>query len=515
MNFDDYTDNFGRTANDNTPHTIYSGADDSSSHTQNPNQQADGVESRSNFYKRAASQANPFAKGNSKRIYNSNGSKHYEPTPYDSNRVTNKTSVKSEKRDEGMALAIILWLGSIGALIWTFLYDLSGNQQLLASTALICMGLWVGYLGQDRQRKRLGDLGTFTSILGFVSALMAASMKMNIPLSLADCISVLTLVCLICSMLSGSRIALILSACSALFGVFLHFQGQVSPYAMIAFPAIWSTQLYQASKLRSFLATLGVILVGYYWVFGFTLQFLELNILSAKYASTLIFLFGAFQYRTGKAAEDEHAPYAMIHMLMGWCVACIGAMATQACWMYPELIFWNNQNIDPQVRPTALEDLSVWIGLGGAMLIGIFFANLVRWKNNRLALSSVFAITLLCMAFAFTTVFETQVQQQISTVSTSLSNHHIGFAIGAGIMASAIAMAVNGARWQKLSMICTASTILGAQLILLFNPDFFTLDDGVIFGALLLLSLCITTALSGRAIGNRVDLEARSARLNA
>jgi|GEM_PF-2308334 len=521
MSFDNYIEKSGNTANDNAPVADYLPA--------HPN----GPQNDSSVFKKPSSQYT----GLSKRVFGRKDNKfghikddnalHYtsenfDPELYQNNSpildldesVTQRTSVKSEKRDEGMGLAVLIWLGSIAALAWTFFYDIAGNQQLLASVALIWTGLWVGYLGQDRQKSHLGDFGTFTSILGFISALMAASMKMNIPLSLADCISVLTIVCLICSLLAGSRIALIMSACSALLGVFLHFQGQVSPYAMIAFPAIWSMQLYQASKLRSFLAALGVILVGYYWIFGFTYEFLQNGSLSTKYATTLIFLFGAFQYRAGKAAADEHAPYAMIHMLLGWCIACIGAMATQATWIYPDLEIWT-QFSAPQSLPLLSSGFSAWTALGVILIISIFFANLVRWKNNRLALSGVIAITLLCAMFAFTTVFETEVRGEILKLSAFLGDHHIGFAMGAGVIASAVAMAVNGARWQKTSMMCTAAIIFGAQIILLINPEFVTVNDASVFGFLLLVALCVTTALSGRSIGKRVDHEIREDRLNA
>lgn len=421
-----------------------------------------------------------------------------------------KVSVKSEKRQENISLALGLWLVTLAAVLWTAIYDIAGNKQLLASIALVWTGLWIGYIGQDRQKSRFGDLGTFTAIVGFVSALFAASSKMNIPLSLVDCISVLTFVCLICSLLASSRIALILSACAALVGVYLHFQGQSAPFAMMAFPAIWATQLYQASKLRSFLASCGVILVGYYWIYGFTTQFLQNGLISTLYATTLIFLFGAFQYAAGRAAEDEHAPYALLHKLMGWTLACVGAMATQVSWLFPGVDFWptrlNSLGFAAETTPLVPGQATLWIGLGAVMIIGIFFANLVRWKNNRIAMVGVFTATVLCTAYGFTTVFEADIRKLLGSGADAwgnswdiLSSTHIGFVMVAGVIASGMAMIGNGLRANKISLICVAALVLGAQFILIADPAFLTLGDVVIFGILFLIAVGITASVSSRS----------------
>ena len=510
MGFDNTIDqNSMMTANDNAPVTDYNHPSDTQSLFQPSHRQTS-----QGFSETFRNKTNKF----SNRVHPpASQSATYEAVPYtssarDFSNVTSKTktSVKSEKRDESIALALTLWVISISATLWTFLFNLAGNQQLLASITLIWTGLWVGYLGQDRQKPRLGDFGTFTAILGFISALAAAALKMNIPLSLADCIAVLTCVCLICSLLTESRIALILSACASLVGVYLHFLGEIAPYAMIVFPAIWSTQLYQASKLRSFLATLGIILVGYYWIFGFTLHFLGTGDLAPKFASTLIFLFGTLQYRIGKAAEDEHAPYAMVHMLMGWGVACFGAIITQAIWYYPGLDLWNLQSLQNTLPQIQLGNI-VWIGLGMAMLTGIFFANLARWKNGRLALSSGIAIVLLCALFAFTSIFEDNMTTLLQSITPQLTSLHIGFAIGAGVLSSAIAMTVNGIRLNKITMTIAALIVIGLQIVLLADSRLFALEDGVIFVMFLTFALCFTAALSGKAIKQNLFKEEREA----
>lgn len=425
------------------------------------------------------------------------------PTPVKVTRqtkVANQTSVKSEKRDESVVIAAIIWLSAIVTLIWTAINDSNGIQQILASIGVIWMGLWVGYLGHDRRRPRLSDLGTFTALLGVVSVLMTVSLKMNAPLSVADSTAIITAIALLCSVLAKSRIALLLSVCFGLLAAYQYFEGAKISYALFGFPVIWTAQLYQASKLRSKLATLASSIVGYYWLLGFAIMFINAGALRPVNAAVLLFLIGALQYRSGKAATDERGPHDLIHVVMGWGVAVLGAIAVQAYFLWPDMEIWHTKtNINAYTSGPHL-----WM-IGAALLItGIFFANLVRWKNTKLSFFGVLFITLICTLFVGSILFEDSLKQFIASQAELNGVPIIGFTFAAAVTASAIGLCINGARRGIISLILAGLAVLGLQVFILLRPEFFAsgqaVENGIIFGGLLIVAICMTALLSHKSL---------------
>jgi len=411
-------------------------------------------------------------------------------------------SVTEAKYEGSLAFSLLLWITSISALIGSVIIDANGTAQFLASIIVIWMGLWVGYLGHDRQKSRLSDVGVFTAIIGVFSAILIIGSQFDIALlSMTNCLGIMSFIAFICAAIVHSGIALVTSACFLLLAAFLHFSGQaISPVAILAFPALWISQVLLASKFKSRLA-LGLIMgVGAYCIYNVITGAVTTGYLPTHLAVTVMVLLGVLQFQFGKVVQASQAFGGYLHILCGWLLAICGLIALQFYWFEPRMVFW---------KAATLSNVNqIWMPLVmGLLTIGTLLACLMRWKHDNLKLSGVVIISGLFLAFGGIHLFSEDLYLYFQTnppviFSTQLNVMLIPMALACTVLTGAGMMIFNSFRWGRLAMLCAGFAAMAFQIYLISKADLFTPDNIITFILLAATALCVSVYLSSRTLSN-------------
>ena len=421
----------------------------------------------------------------------------------------NAVSVTEAKYGGGIALSLFLWLASLFALIASVVMDASGVVQFLTSIIVIWMGLWVGYLGHDRQKSRLSDLGVFTAITGIFSAILIIGSQFDIALlSMTNCLGIMSIIALICAVTVSSGIALIISASFLLMAAFLYFGGQaISPATLMSFPALWISQLFLASKFKSKLAIGLVMGVGAYSIYSGLSGAVNTGYVSAHLAIVLMTLLGVLLYQFGKAVQAAKGFGSYFHILGGWLFAIGGLIALQFYWFEPRLVFWKSATV------SSYNDVFMPLTIG-LLTIGTVVACLMRWKHDNLKLSGGIIISGLCLAFAGVHLFSEEIFGYFKTqspvvFSTQISVMIIPMAIACAVLVAAGMMILNSFLWGRLAMLCAGFGALALQIFLISKSDLFTPDNIMIFVLLAFVAMSVCVFLSSRTLSDVGNINAK------
>ncbi len=409
-------------------------------------------------------------------------------------------SVTEPKHDGGIIMSVFLWLISLSSLIGAVLLGANGRWQFLASIMLIWTGLWIGYLGHDRQKPRVGDCGVFTAILGLFAVLMTLGTQFSLPiLSFVNCLAILAVFSLICALIVSSRIALIMSACFTVLSAYFHFTGTpASVLSIIAFPAIFTTQTLLAARLQSRLALIGVLTAGLYAGLGFIVALVMSGQISTLNGVTLAALIGTLQHQFGKAGQGENVFGAGLHVLAGWSLTIACGLVMQLYWYDPNIAFW-------QYLPLVAVDSFSVNALFFFCLAGVFMTGLVRWKQGQLGGVGVVIIPIICAGVALISLYAREINSYLDVVkpvvsTTPILPEYIGLAIASAILSSAIIMIVNSMRWRKSSMVGLGGLAIALQIYIIGRVDVLTSEAIIVFTIMILTAFSVAAVLMAKTL---------------
>lgn len=238
------------------------------------------------------------------------------------------------------------------------------------------------------------------------------------------------------------------------------------------------------------------VLTGYYWAANFIFASWSADNFPLTFAAATMFVIGTAHHRSGKAAEDKEVTGSSIHIFAGWIAAIIGAIGFQYFWLSPDALQSSTATLSPQ-------GLNLWRGVTLAALTVIFCSAIIRYKYSQITLVGIFLVTIVSALIPMMLWFPSWTQNIVASIPGMSAIPTFGILIGAGILAAALGMILNGIRRHSPIMMGMGITAIFAEAYLLIKPELMTLDNIVIFGAGLLASLAISAAIAGSSLAHQ------------
>jgi hypothetical protein len=240
-------------------------------------------------------------------------------------------------------------------------------------------------------------------------------------------------------------------------------------------------QILLAQHLRSPMVLIAAITTGYIWlIYSISEMLLE-------HMAGISFVIAATHYWYGKWRAENAVFGADIHRMSAWCIAIGAALFVQSIWL---------NTAGPQIKPYETPSL-VWWSITGAATFCLFVISLRRYKTSHLSLFGTFALCAATLLLSVAAVMPEFVRSSLETVPGLNAHPSLGFVIGAAIIASGFYWLVGGLKSGRLLDMSMGAIVIGIQATILFKPEKFNADLGVIFVVSLICTLCVGGLVAG------------------
>lgn len=394
-------------------------------------------------------------------------------------------------------VALFLLFGATVLALFTFN---AGQNQIMLTAALLVMvwsALLISYLtGEDApwaqtknqaKMRFISELSAMTAALSGLGLWLIASQKLGFLVTAADGVFGFSALALLAAIFMQSRLALLISSTTCLLWVVIHFgMGETNLVSLWMLPILGLFQCFHAgvfkTKIASFISLIalhaGLMIAFYsYYISG------DISLL---HIAAMSLMLGFAHYRIGKAMGDMQVESASLHVLFGWALTIIGALSVQNYWL------GHNETIWQTFPSTAAADIS-WQIVGAVSVAAVGIAGMIRMSYSQMSTMAVFLNLALAVGAAALFDQRDAIHHIIATSMNMPSSALVGFIIGAAILASALAMAVNGARAKSTAMIVISLFAIASQLVVLLDARIWTAETAVVFGLSLITSLCFAT----------------------
>lgn len=411
-----------------------------------------------------------------------------------SNESLSEPANSSGFKGRSLKLSILLWLTALVIGLGNFVMVTTTEFKAISALAVLWSGLWTSYVAADYKRWRVSEVAIVSALGGLMGAITLAANYFGLNLSLVDGLILMSILALAMGHALKSRIAILASISASLLWAIISFLG-LAPInnLIVLIPLLGLGHIYCGSKINSGL-TIGLA-VGtlYFSLIGLLTTLWANELISLPYASSLLFIIAVAHHRSGKAAEDTKIIGSHIHIYAGWLMAVISAALFQYFWLNPDAM----PLVTVTLSSTAMEAWKMSVGLS---ILVIFVSGIIRFKHTQITLPGIFLLTL-CSALIPLMMWFPQWPETLAAGIPGIEPvPAFGLVIGAGIIAAAIGIAINGARRQSSLMIALGLTTLLAETYFIMRPSLVTLDNMIIFFAALLVSLAVGGAIAGNSL---------------
>lgn len=395
-----------------------------------------------------------------------------------------------------LIIALILLLGA--TLLGAYAYNSAQSQNILTLALLIMVwsALLISYLaGDDRsgeqdknQSKKMHVISEISAMIAAFSGLglwLIASHKLGLPVTAADGVFGFSALALLTAALMRSPLALLISAATGLLWVSLYTDtSALNLISIWMLPVLGLLQCIQAGKFGTKFASFITLIAVYA---GLALMFYDYYLrgdISLLHIAAMSLMLGLAHYRMGKALGDMQWKSTSLHVVFGWTLAMAGALALQNYWL------GHNDTIWRAFPSTAFGDMS-WQIIGALAVAIVGIAGMIRMSYFQMSTMAVFLNLALAVGAAALFDQRAAIDHTITTSMNMPSSPLVGFIIGAAILASATAMAINGVRSKSTTMLIIGLGVIAIQLGVLLDPQIWTAEISVAFGLALITSLCL------------------------
>jgi len=405
------------------------------------------------------------------------------------------STYNSPKAHSGsLKITFIVWITCLAFFLISLLTQTSLGMKSFSALALLWSGLWSSYVAADHQRWRLSEISIVTAIMGLMGALSQGGQYLGINLTLLDNVLLMSILALIFGFSMRSRIAILTSICATLLWAMMSLSG-LTPFnnLLILFPIFTLAQIYVGSRINSGLSIGLATFTGYFALIGSLISLWINDALPLTYASSLLFIIGAAHHRSGKAAEDKNIVGNNIHIYCGWFAAMVGAIIFQYFWLDPDAALASSAALSPS-------GLTMWKAVTGLSIMTIFISGIIRFKYTQISLPGIFLLTA-CSALIPLMMWVPNLPETIAADIPGVNTiPTFGVLIGAGIIAAAIGIAINGVRRNSPFMMGFGLLTLMIQAYILFSPGLITIDNIIIFFTALISALALGGAIAGNSL---------------
>ena len=305
-----------------------------------------------------------------------------------------------QKNNLGLWLSVIIWAGFGAGVLWAFYSSQPTGTRIFSSIGFIWSGLWTRFLALDHDKPRMAEMCLLSSLLGFLSLMVTATVQMGYPLSLPAGLMIFIAAALLASLINKSITALICAIAGSLFWAALQIDGYLeSGIFNLAVPAILALTILQAIRLKSGMSVLVAAAIGYIWIAGTSFAAFNNGQISALFLLTGAAVLGNVHYRAAKAAEDEKLGFTAFQTACGWIVANTSLLILAKYALDPADPIWAGMD-----QTSSIARLS-WLSLMGLGIFVYFIAGFIRKRHNHMSLAGVVLTSLLLMALPFAALY--------------------------------------------------------------------------------------------------------------
>ncbi len=390
----------------------------------------------------------------------------------------------------GLMLALLCTLAATLLAAYSFYTGQSATLSIIALVAMVWSALWSAYLASDERKSTTAEWSIIIATIAGLGIWVLSTREWGLPMSAADGVAGLAVLSALSAAIMRSRMTLIISACAGLAWVALYtLLPTVNLFSIWAYPVLALISLVIAGQKNSRLSAFIILLGLHGWLFWLVQSHVMAGSISLLHTAGIATLVGLAHYRLGKAAGDAGWTTASLHVVTGWLLAMAGALALQHYWLGGEHEIWQN------LQSTPLGTLS-WQIIGALSIALVGLAGVIRMAYRQMSLLAVLFSLIVTLGAA--TLFDQRqaitefISSELNTSATPL----VGLIIGAAILASAVAMAFNGARRRSNLMLFAGLGVIAVELALMLTPNLWTVETFTVFSVALITSLCFAALFS-------------------
>ena len=406
----------------------------------------------------------------------------------------NKTAMPSTSPNAGnksKVELILTWgIPLLGALMAAFAVFLRtpANALLWPSSMMGLLLLWTTLRSDPHTRLRnISSLMLIGAVTLSVGGLFALNEITLIGVEFALLVSTFSL---LLGWVISSRPAIMLSVISAIvyllglfpeLGLLTGIIDGIPKIGMGFIPFLLLGQAFLAQHLRSYMITALTICGVLIWVLAVAKN-LPLHALAG-----LCFAIAAAHYCLGKTCEVVKIFGARLHTVFALIVGLASALYIQSLWM----------QFDSEVTQGIWSASSVWWGTIALSMSIILISSLIRFKTSQISLPGIFILTLGVLVLPLTMAKPELIEAIFYQIPGFDAYPSLGFIIGAVIIASCLVWIGNGLKHGWLLNVLIGTVAIGLEAIILYQPNHFSMEFGVIFITSLIFALCIGGLIAG------------------
>ena len=195
----------------------------------------------------------------------------------------------------------------------------------------------------------------------------------------------------------------------------------------------------------------------------------------------------ATHYWLGKSRAENNLFGADIHRICAWAVALGAALYVQSIWLNVGSV---------QAKPYTPPSPLWWIILGSSVFT-LFVISMQRYKASHISLFGIFVICASVLILPATTVLPDIIHSGFEKIPGLNAHPGLGFIIGATIIAAGFYWLIGGLKSGQFLDMSMGALAVGIEAIILFKPENFNADLGVVFVVSLICALCIGGLIAG------------------
>jgi len=340
---------------------------------------------------------------------------------------------------------------------------------------------------QDSPLKNISGLGMIAAFAVSINSWLAQVGFSLVNMELALLISGLSLVTgwlfksIPATLLSTFSTLLYLASLYPELGIMTGISDRISQLGSGILPIVILAQIILSERLRSYLALFLGVLSAYIWIGTLTTD------MPIKILAGLGFSIAAAHYWLGKACLEADRFGGRIHQICGWLVAFVAVIYVQMAWL----------SMNPgQAKPVWTPNTFWWIAFTAAAAT-LFITSLMRYKSSHISLVGIFIISFAVVAIPLATAKPELAFLVFDKIPGLDARPGLGLMMGAVILASGLIWLVSGLmNGRKLDM-GMGAVVIGTEAVILFQPENYNTDLGVIFTVSLICALCFGGLLAG------------------
>ncbi len=390
-------------------------------------------------------------------------------------------------------LTAMIWVGAVLANIAAIIFAPVNTVHLVVVIAAIWSSLMMIYVAQSRGQTVLAEMASLATIAAFGLSLYVTSMRFGIASGPATGAALGAFAAAGLGLVTGSKLALRISAFAALAWAAITLTGSdVNVAALtqgnfkqiglpkpgaawIAFPALLALQGFAMARHRDGPALGVAVFAAYIIALGGLSGLVFTGQVSPILAASGLLLVGLMHSRIGKLMGRKGIFGGALHAGSGAAAMLAGLIALQDYWTLPARPIWTD----------AIPSGAQWAGglaIGSALLCAIFILDLKRERLSVSAISKAGFLTLPAGSAAYLSARPSIIEAPLMDYGLKAAPY-AGLVIAGVILALGLALIANGFRRHIAGFVAIGALAIAGSVFLILPVIMTAPETGIIYAA--------------------------------